>query len=208
MEGASLLRRATAMSIVAAALVCAAGARAAERLSYVSVGACMAAARVPLTWCENAAANARAAFEESAPVYARLRACERAHGAGRCAPFVGQGGAAFAPRQAGFVIMVRSMREASVTPGARGVEAKPRSVLTRDVSVASRGGAFGMQDEGAVDAPPSLPGGKAVDAPAPWVGKLPPRPKFDPNFDCSSVLEPNTKGDGSPGCYPAPARRP
>ncbi|MBL8588054.1 MAG: DUF1190 domain-containing protein [Methylobacteriaceae bacterium] len=170
------------------------------RYVYVSVGACMAAGRLPLAWCENAAANARAAFEEAAPRHATRAACEKAHGAGRCLPAATGDGRGFAPRQGGFVITVTGAREASVEPGARGVAAKPRSVLTRDVSVAGR-------KETREDAAREEAAGEAEsEAPRRPFGKLPPPVRFDPNFDCASVLEPGARG-GSPGCYPAPARR-
>lgn len=181
------------------------------RYAYGSLGACLAARLLPAQWCENGAANARAAFIESAPTHATREACERAHGRGRCAIAFERGAVAFSLRQDGFVIVARSAREASVTPGPASLGARPRSVLTRDASVdprarraaapagsAGAAGGAGRADPGA--------GAFGVATPQGERSAPPPPAAADPNFDCAALLEPDPRGGSSPGCYPARRR--
>lgn len=201
-------RGARAAGVCAALVVAplAGGADAAEprgRYAYGSLGACLAAHVLPAPWCENAAANARAAFIEKAPTHPSREACERAHGRGRCAVAFERGGVVFTMRQEGFVVVARSGREASVTPAPESLGARPRSVLTRDAAIDPRARrAAAPAGGGRADPGPVF----GVATPQGERGPAPPPVPVDPNFDCSALLEPDARGGASPGCYPA--RRP
>lgn len=183
---------------------------------YSDEKSCVAGGRVDAPICANAAANARAEFDEKAPRYPTREACDRVFPRDRCSVgFSGADGWAgkrsaiyFSPRMFGFRINILSEREAYVTPMITGISFSRRTAMRRDTGVdfavarqarrnwrpdaqpASGGGeSFG------VDTPPSGDGSGAV-----------PRPPIDPNFNCAAVLEPNAHGDAASGCYPMPGR--
>ena len=191
------------------------------QFSYAAERNCVDGGVLTAEQCANAAANARAEFDEKTPHFPTRDACERVFaGAGCSLGFAGSDGWAgkksgiyFTPRQSGFRVSVASDRDMTVVPFTAGppVTYAPRSVLTRDTqinpvtarhardswrarptrSARGTGGQFG------VDTPSGA--GSRED--------LPPPPPVDPNFDCASVLEPSAKDTANTACYLAPRRR-
>jgi uncharacterized protein YgiB involved in biofilm formation len=182
--------------------------------AYANLEQCRDGDRLGEALCTNAAANAEAEFDEKAPRFRTRKECEARFRAGRCE--LGIAGASgwsgqkqgifFMPQQSGFQVTVRSQTDMTVLPSMRGDDLgfAPRSILKLQTSrstrlrreagqVRGRGVAFGQPT--------------GVEAPSGEAGPLPPPPVVDPNFDCSSLLEPSPGQPASSGCYPVPAAR-
>ncbi len=172
---------------------------------------CRSAGKLSEQVCGDAAANARAEFDEKAPRFASRAECEKIFRQG-CS--VGISGAAgwqgkksgvyFQPRQTGFAVRVLSEQSVTVTPLIYGdsVRFSPRSALSRNVRVDHKLGQVGNSWARQGDGPGVESGLGELSQ---RVGSATPRPPIDPNFDCSSVIEPDGK-DPLTGCYPAPKR--
>lgn len=183
----------------------------AEILVFGSERHCLSSGRLSPEVCANASANASAEFEEKAPRFPDRQACEHVFHAGCSLGFRGEAGFGgrrdaifFTPRQQGFRIIIRSGGDIRVTPVGAVGNFSSRSALTRDASIRPRGardyrGATAHADGSG--APTSF----GVATPDGAKGAVPPRPPFDPDFDCASVLEPGS--DPSTGCVAAPLRR-
>lgn len=186
---------------------------------YSDEKSCLSGGRISAPICANAAANARAEFDEKAPRYPTREACDRVFPRDRCSVgFSGADGWAgkrsaiyFSPRMFGFRINVLSEREAYVTPmiTGPGISFSRRTAMRRDTGV-DFAVARQARRNWRPDAQPASGGGESfgVDTapPGDGAGAIPPRPPVDPNFDCASVLEPNARGDAATGCYLMPGR--
>jgi hypothetical protein len=180
--------------------------------SYGAEQGCILGGRLSAEQCANAAANARAEFEEKALRFPSRDACQRVFAAAGCElGFKGAEGWAgkksgiyFSPRQAGFRVRLSSPRDATVTPFALGprIQFSPRSISRKDTRIDPR------TARNARDSWRGQPGAAAgtfgVDTPSTPGGLVPPPPPVDPNFDCASVLEPSARDHAETGCYLAP----
>lgn len=172
---------------------------------FGSEAGCRASGKVSDMICSNAALNAEAEFREKAPRFSSRPECERMFRQGCSVGISGAAGWAgkksgiyFHPRQTGFAVEVRSNQSITVSPLIAGniVRFGARSALSRDLHIDYRATQvrYAAPFGGALERGGGGPG-----------GALPPRPPMDPNFDCSSVIEPDGK-DASTACYPAPKR--
>jgi uncharacterized protein YgiB involved in biofilm formation len=172
---------------------------------------CRSSGEVSEQICSNAAANSTAEFNEKAPRFSARAECEQVFRDGCSVGIKGaagwegkKSGIYFQPRQRGFAVQVLSEQNITVTPLTAGgrVKFSSRSALGRNVRVdhkaAQLGNSWPREGDGALEKSNS-------GAPVERIGSVPPRPPSDPNFDCSSVIEPDGK-DPSTGCYPAPSR--
>jgi hypothetical protein len=80
----------------------------------------------------------------------------------------------------------------------------PRTILRRDMRVDLRKARLSAEAWRAGGPEPKF--GLANPSPGGERGPRPPRPAFDPNFNCAAFLEPGAGDDKEPGCYPAPRR--
>ncbi len=198
--------------LLAVALCWGGAACGADALSYATEQSCAADNKLGAERCANAAANAQAEFIEKAPRFQTRDACERVFGRGGCSiGFSGADGLAgnksgiyLAPRQAGFRISGRNMTVAPYVSG-HALAFSPRTILRKDTRVDPRKARLSAEAWRGGGREPKF--GLANPAPGGARGALPPRPAFDPNFDCGAFLEPGAGDDKEPGCYPAPARR-
>jgi hypothetical protein len=180
----------------------------------------MGAGKFTSEQCANAAANSKAEFEEKAPRFPNREACEKLFPEPGCSlGFKGADGWAgkksgiyFSPRQQGFIV-APSGRDAVTTPftGGPHIDFSPRSIAKKNASVNS---AIGQKARESWRAEPAASPAKGAsqefglsNAPAGDRGAVPPPPPVDPNFDCSSFLEPAKDGQSGVGCYPAPPRK-
>jgi uncharacterized protein YgiB involved in biofilm formation len=161
--------------------------------------------------CSNASANAAAEVNEKAPRFSTRAECVQVFRDGCSVGIKGAAGWAgkksgvyFQPRQRGFAIQVLSDRNITVTPLIAGGSVKfgSRSALSRNVHVdhqaAQHSNSWARAGDDVLEKSNS-------GAPGERTGSVPPRAPLDPNFNCSSVIEPDGK-DPSTGCYPAPNR--
>ena len=184
-----------------------------RRLLSVAEQSCAASGKVSAERCANAAANAKAEFEEKAPRFPTREACQRIFSQAGCSlGFSGADGWAgkksgiyFSPRQTGFLVILTGGDNMSVLPVTLGppINFSPRSILARDLSVNPKSAHQARQHWQAAAAHGQSSGVYGVDkAPAGKGGEaLPPRPPVDPNFDCAAVLEPNARDSADTGCY-------
>ncbi len=181
--------------------------------SYSTEQSCILGGKLSSEQCANAAANARAEFEEKALRFPSRDACQRVFAASGCElGFKGAEGWAgkksgiyFSPRQAGFRVLVSSPRDATVTPFVLGprINFSPRSILRKDTRIDPQT-AHNARDSWRAQ-PGAATGTFGVDTPSATGGLVPPSPPVDPNFDCASVLEPSARNHAETGCYLAPS---
>ncbi len=181
--------------------------------SYGGEQSCILGRKLSAEQCANAAANARAEFEEKALRFPSRDACQRVFAASGCElGFKGAEGWAgkksgiyFSPRQAGFRVLMSSPRDATVTPFVLGprINFSPRSILRKDTRIDPRTAHY-TRDSWRGQAGAAA-GTFGVDTPSTRGGLVPPPPTVDPNFDCASMLEPSARDHAETGCYLAPS---
>ena len=183
-----------------------------ESQVYESAEHCLLDGELDATRCANAAANARAEYEERVPRFASREACARAFAETGCAENSRAEGF-FSPRQTGFRVEIKSWREQWVRPVVSGppIRFEPRSILRRDLYVHPHYARLWTGPEEAAPRPQRavLPAeGRPV---SPRVMETspshpPPRAPADENFDCASLLEPSERAHADISCYPARTR--
>ena len=214
------MRRSLILSVVGFCWIAGGGAHAEARrgaYTYSSAQQCIADSKMASEICVNAEANARAEFDEKAPRFPSRDACERMFGRGKCSLGFGgvNGGRArtsrvhFVPRLASFIIKVQSDRDIAVTPVITGLTVSARTALRRDTHINPEISNQARQATRPVPASAPVSGDTqkfGMQQPEGHAGPLPPRPSFDPNFDCAALLEPGANGAVDTGCYSATKR--
>ncbi len=187
---------------------------------YRSEQNCIGANKLTQEQCANASANAQAEFEEKAPRFPTRESCEKIFAESGCGiGFKGADGWAgkksgvyFSPRQQGFLVMTTA-KGAFAAPFTSGpnIRFSFREISKRNVAIDT---VLGQRARESWRAEPARPSGGTTpnerglsEAPMGDRAAVPPPTPVDPNFDCSSVLEPSKDGRADIGCYPAPTRR-
>ncbi len=175
--------------------------------NYADEHACVSAGKLDAVLCATAAANAAAEFDEKAPRFNSRAACEGAFGAGRCSVgFIGaqgwqgrKSGLYFSLRFDGFTVRATSSNNFTVVPQGAALPFSPRTALHSDTHVDPR------IRQAAARPPAGFHGGSGArfgeQQPGAPVGKAPPPPPDDPNFNCASLIEPGASA--ADACAPA-----
>jgi len=207
--------------IVASVMICAVSAAGEIKQGLFSFGverSCAASGKFSGELCANAAANARAEFDEKAPHFSTREECERIFGSAGCSVgFSGADGWAgkksgvyFTPRQAGFRVLALSERDMIVVPYVAGIVVgfSVRTVLKRDTRIDPETARRAQDDwRMRISAGASGAGSTGLDtlSSAADHDALPPPPPADPNFNCAALLEAGSKPETA--CSLAPPRR-
>lgn len=180
---------------------------------YASISRCLSDKKLDPKICRQAAANAEAEFDEKMPAFPKRESCEALYGRGRCSITFqsglggrrGRSGVAFGARQDGFRITVRSDHDAFVVPvGPQSVMSFTSRTILRPVT--SRSAKIKVQVQQMLAARNSGGGGApaaGVAIPGAPSGPLPPPPVFDPNFNCSALVDAKPGEDPRTLCFPA-----